>query len=107
MAVFNGGDNGVYVHNGTTPRAQIEKDHSVENAAAGGTIVGETEYWDEFAKHDSRGNIVRDKNGYFANTDTENDRIWKKGINLISHIQLKNGLQIVPIDTEHFVLRML
>ena len=70
LAVFNDNDNGVYVHNGTSV-SQIESAHSKKNTGAGGTKVGETEFWDEFASHDANGNILGDKNGNFANKNAK------------------------------------
>src|SRR5699024_6505271 len=69
LAVFNDGDNGVYVHKGTTSISQIEQAHSSTNTSAGGIKVGETEFWDEFALHNARGNIIGNRNGNFTNTD--------------------------------------
>ena len=50
LAVFNDGDNGVYVHNGNATTASVEAAHTDDNTSAGGTKMGETEHWDEFAK---------------------------------------------------------
>jgi RHS repeat-associated protein len=65
LAVFNDGDNGVYKHGGNATTQSVEKDHAT-STSAGGTKMGETEYWDEFARHDANGNILGDKNGNFA-----------------------------------------
>ncbi len=65
LAVFNDGDNGVYKHGAGTTSVDIEKAHST-STSAGGTRMGETNYWDEFADHDSWGNINGLKTGNFA-----------------------------------------
>ncbi|TAM92962.1 MAG: hypothetical protein EPN39_21195 [Chitinophagaceae bacterium] len=69
LAVFNDGDNGVYVHNGATSASGIEKAHSNRNTSSGGIKVGETEFWDEFALHNSQGDILGNANGNFADVD--------------------------------------
>lgn len=66
LAVFNDGDFGVYEHDGNATTASVEKAYSADNTSAGGTKMGETEYWDEFANHDANGNILGDKNGNFG-----------------------------------------
>jgi hypothetical protein len=53
LAVFNDGDNGVYKHDGNSTAASVTKDHSKKNTSAGGTKMGETEYWDEFINPDN------------------------------------------------------
>jgi RHS repeat-associated protein len=66
LAVFNDNDNSVYQHTDQATAESIEKSHSNSNTSAGGVKMGETEYWDEFANHDSQGNILGNKNGNFA-----------------------------------------
>jgi RHS repeat-associated protein len=66
LAVYNDGDNSVYKHDGKSAAEDVAKNYSSKNTAAGGTKMGETQYWDEFANHDSRGNIIGDKTGNFA-----------------------------------------
>jgi len=66
LAVFNDGDNGVYKHGGNATTQSVEQAHTTGNTSAGGTYMGETEYWDEFANHDAHGNILGDKNGNFG-----------------------------------------
>ena len=61
------GDLGVYMHSNATSAADVNATYSEENTSAGGTKMGETLYWDEFAKHDAAGNIIGDKTGNFAN----------------------------------------
>lgn len=55
VAVYKDGDNGVYKHNGNTQQALKEttSKYSKTNTAAGGTKMGETEYWDEFINPDN------------------------------------------------------
>jgi hypothetical protein len=65
LAVFNDGDNGVYTHSGNATAQSVEKAH-ITSTSAGGTKMGETEYWDEFANHASNGDIVGDSHGNFA-----------------------------------------
>lgn len=70
VAVYNDGDNGVYKHNGTESQTQAELSSSYSSSTSGGgTKMGETQYWDEFANHDSNGNILGDKTGNFANKE--------------------------------------
>ena len=52
IAVYNDGDLGVYKHGdnadgGTPTKANIDKRHE-KSTSAGGTKMGETEFWDEF-----------------------------------------------------------
>lgn len=67
LAVFNDGDNGVYRHRSNATTSSIEAAYTANNTSAGGTKMGETEFWDEFAKHNMRGHIIGDKSGNFAN----------------------------------------
>ena len=55
VAVYNDGDNGVYMHNMSAPeaKAETEEKHSASNTSAGGQKMGETEYWDEFINPDT------------------------------------------------------
>jgi RHS repeat-associated protein len=71
LAVYNDGDNSVYKHNGKNASSDLSKNYSSKNTSAGGTKMGETQYWDEFANHDSHGNIVGDKTGNFADKDAK------------------------------------
>lgn len=48
LAVYNDGDLGVYKHDDTTIKEDVDKNHSETNTSAGGTKMGETPYWDEF-----------------------------------------------------------
>lgn len=56
MAVYNDGDNGVYKHNGDKEKtmAELHTKYSKTNISAGGFLMGETEYWDEFMTHDNK-----------------------------------------------------
>ena len=87
----------MYVHNGATSAAQIEHDHSATNTSAGGTKVGETQYWDEFAKHDAEGDIIGNMSGNFANTNAKiyfgqsQDEAMKKIIKIVADV-----LNIMP-----------
>jgi RHS repeat-associated protein len=71
LAVFDDGDNGVYKHDGNATSADIEKEHTSENTSAGGTKMGETQYWDEFAGHDLGGNVRANKNGNYADKSAQ------------------------------------
>lgn len=48
IAVYNDGDLGVYKHDNVKTKADIDKTHSGKNTSAGGTKMGETNYWDSF-----------------------------------------------------------
>lgn len=54
-AVYNDGDKSVYRHSGDMRQILNEttSTHSKTNTAAGGTKMGETEYWDEFINPDN------------------------------------------------------
>lgn len=66
LAVFNDGDLGVYKHDGNATAQSVQNAHADNNTSAGGTKMGETEYWDEFAAHDRNGQIIGNKAGNFA-----------------------------------------
>jgi hypothetical protein len=55
IKVYNDGDNGVYKHKGKDASAseEVAKNYSKTNTSAGGTKMGETEYWNEFIDVDS------------------------------------------------------
>lgn len=52
IAVYDDGDNGVYKHSNGTSKEDLDRSHgslTLQNpTSAGGTKIGETEYWDEF-----------------------------------------------------------
>lgn len=48
ISVKNDGDNSVYAHSNGTSTEDIDSNHSENNTSAGGSQIGETEYWDEF-----------------------------------------------------------
>ena len=55
ISVKNDKDNGVYKHKGVGVAAlkEMEKNYSSTNTSAGGTNMGETEFWDEFINPDT------------------------------------------------------
>jgi RHS repeat-associated protein len=62
LAVYNDGDNNVYKHGDDVKKwdgkSVLKKD--------GAEKVGETKYWDEFAKHDPKNNIIQTSPGNYA-----------------------------------------
>jgi RHS repeat-associated protein len=67
LAVYDDGDLGVYKHDNTD---SWDKKTTLENSGEGVTKMGETEYWDEFASHNSTNDIVATgMNGNFADPD--------------------------------------
>jgi RHS repeat-associated protein len=67
VAVYDDDDNNVYSHG----KKELTKwDHKSHLGGTGKGVrnEGETQFWDEFAKHDNTGKILGDKNGNFANT---------------------------------------
>ncbi len=81
ITVFDDNDNGVYQHgdnaDGKTPtEAQIKKRHAKKGTSAGGTKIGDTQYWDEFVSPDT-GKILT-------------DHIILVGTDMTSHIEAIN-----------------
>ena len=67
VAVYNDGDLGVYKHDDVS---KWDKKSTLQNSGDGVAKMGETEYWDEFAKHNSENDIVATgKGGNFADPD--------------------------------------
>ncbi len=91
VAVYDDGDLGVYKHDDLS---KWDGKTKLENDAAGTTKMGETEYWDEFAAHDAKDNIVGV--GYDAKTYGEgNANYADKGAHInfgVSKDDYVNGL---------------
>ena len=67
IAVYDDGDLGVYKHNDIS---KWNKNSTIPNIGEGVTKMGETEYWDEFAKHNSTNDILATaKGGNFSDPD--------------------------------------
>jgi RHS repeat-associated protein len=67
IAVYDDGDLGVYKHDDVS---KWDKKSTLSTTGDGVTKKGETEYWDEFAKHNSENDIIATgKNGNFADPD--------------------------------------
>jgi len=61
IAVYNDGDLGVYKHDDTTSKADIDQKRQETNSTSGnGQKIGETEYWDEFKNHDNQTGEVKE-----------------------------------------------
>lgn len=54
VAVYDDDDHGVYRHEGSVTKKDIDSRHSKDNTTAGGEKMGETEYWDEFRAQDNK-----------------------------------------------------
>jgi len=66
IAVYDDGDNGVYKHNDVS---KWNGKSTLGKTGDGIAKMGETQYWDEFSKHNSKGEILGDKNGNFGNPE--------------------------------------
>jgi RHS repeat-associated protein len=67
VAVYDDGDLGVYKHDDLSNWDKVSK---LESTGTGVCKMGETEYWDEFAKHNATNDLVATgKNGNFADPD--------------------------------------
>ncbi len=56
IKVYNDGDNRVFKHNGDREytKKELQDKYSSSNTSAGGQLMGETAYWDEFMSHNSQ-----------------------------------------------------
>ena len=62
LAVYNDGDLGVYKHGDATTQDDIDKKRKRSGTTGGGgKLMGETNYWWDFAKIDTRSDIVYEK----------------------------------------------
>jgi len=61
IAVYNDGDNSVYKHDNINNKTELDKVYNSENTSAGGTKMGETEYWDEFVSPETGNTLTNNK----------------------------------------------
>lgn len=67
VAVYDDGNEGVYSHSKKSLKGW-DGDKVLGTTGNGIKKEGETEFWDEFANHDSKGNILKNECGNFADT---------------------------------------
>lgn len=67
--MYDDGDLGVYKHEGIATTASIQSNYTSYNTSAGGKKIGEIQFWDEFAKHDLRGNVLSKDGINYANPE--------------------------------------
>lgn len=92
LAVFNDRDNGVYIHIGGENASDIVKNHT-KSTSAGGSKIGQTQYWDEFATHNAFGDILGDKHGNYADTDAKVN--FKQSVDALMENSIKSVAKIL------------